>query len=1121
MQYAKSIITKVFLTTVIAIFSLLLITPINNTLQLPDLSSHEALAAPDPNGTNKESAEEIVKRANADDMKEEDKTLLKKMLENGTVIEKDGTYAVGKGIKADNSFWTLYARILMVEGKDEGNEDKNDDGYIEGKVKNVVGKFIGSGGVSINIPFNKMYSLGNDLSEEQTNAGQQLASFLSTFNHYGYIDTVSGNRLAAQSTGFFDSLTKFVGGTILIITQVLVAFFQFLLGSLVSFFSQLNILSFMGVTDTLSSDSDNPFIRAIYGFVEGIGINPLLFNMVVSISFFVMVAIFLFKIMAILSDKGFAFSRMSEPAKKLLVQFCVCFPIPIIVGMLVGGLASSVQDVVKDEKFSASPPEQYILNDRKWAAATNLSPSGLQGGKVPNAGSEAQHIDADFAPSSSRDLISQINTTSYNITEGEKSKSKIGFDLIFGWMQNDTFNVNTYFSDIRQTVSGQDTKSAFAAYTGIDSYYPKMKSYTQLDNYIWSAVPPSEKKEADPKNDKFKPDKPLGVRDNDSFSTQSVALLLQSSFENDGANFYAYNIAPTGLQGTAKNMSTVKTEWRSYTMPGEGIIGKVGSYLALITQALLTSIIIFGCIHALIFTNFFKVAILTFKHWWLALIKGSPIHMMSATVLALTVPLTPLIAYALPTLLISAVNLFASGMHGAVKGLGIQNIDGVIDIVKSIVNIGLGFYLVIAKTVMQQNLITTIIDFPAQIGMSLSKKATSISRRGDTLTNSYRAATESAHSTGKDVSNVMSEQFSKDTAKNAWNAAKDPSSWGSHAKSYLKNDNIDANKSAKNFASNIQNPDSKSSTNKNSSKSASTGKFIKNAALFSNPASGSSYAASRVANKAARSGTARNVLLGALPVAGASYATGKAANAAANRFRNSDYFNHRKGVKNAHDRISDSDVKDPENRERNNAFKNASMALPAAINKGSAKEFASRINNDKYSEENNKKASKQSADNLKDNTDSTENTNSSLEKRNTNAANIASNNGNFGGGSVHSKSAKEASDNMSPFNDQELQSLNKAKDLEDFQEKLYYTNNGQYVALSKDSAKEELQDTKFVNDDGDIDYTELDNFNESINGKHIEDLDKATYNQKNQVDFAFRKGAKSIFDDRNAQGNNQ
>ncbi|WP_215390928.1 hypothetical protein, partial [Staphylococcus aureus] len=124
----------------------------------------------------------------------------------------------------------------------------------------------------------------------------------------------------------------------------------------------------------------------------------------------------------------------------------------------------------------------------------------------------------------------------------------------------------------------------------------------------------------------------------------------------------------------------------------------------------------------------------------------------------------------------------------------------------------------------------------------------------------------------------------------------------------------------------------------------------------------------------------------------------------------------------------------------------------------------------------------QSADNLKDNTDSTENTNSSLEKRNTNAANIASNNGNFGGGSVHSKSAKEASDNMSPFNDQELQSLNKAKDLEDFQEKLYYTNNGQYVALSKDSAKEELQDTKFVNDDGDIDYTELDNFNESING---------------------------------------
>ena len=91
MQYAKSIITKVCLTTVIAIFSLLLITPINNTLQLPNLSSHEALAAPEPNGTNKESAEEIVKRANADELKEKDKTLLKQMLDNGTILEKNGT----------------------------------------------------------------------------------------------------------------------------------------------------------------------------------------------------------------------------------------------------------------------------------------------------------------------------------------------------------------------------------------------------------------------------------------------------------------------------------------------------------------------------------------------------------------------------------------------------------------------------------------------------------------------------------------------------------------------------------------------------------------------------------------------------------------------------------------------------------------------------------------------------------------------------------------------------------------------------------------------------------------------------------------------------------------------
>lgn len=62
--------------------------------------------------------------------------------------------------------------------------------------------------------------------------------------------------------------------------------------------------------------------------------------------------------------------------------------------------------------------------------------------------------------------------------------------------------------------------------------------------------------------------------------------MLQTSFEDHATNFYAYNIPPTGIQGQAKNMSTVKTEWREYTMPGEGLLGKSGSYMAMITQAI-------------------------------------------------------------------------------------------------------------------------------------------------------------------------------------------------------------------------------------------------------------------------------------------------------------------------------------------------------------------------------------------------------------------------------------------------------------------------------------------------------------------------------------------------------
>ncbi|MDK6710922.1 hypothetical protein, partial [Proteus mirabilis] len=78
--------------------------------------------------------------------------------------------------------------------------------------------------------------------------------------------------------------------------------------------------------------------------------------------------------------------------------------------------------------------------------------------------------------------------------------------------------------------------------------------------------------------------------------------------------------------------------------------------------------------------------------------------------------------------------------------------------------------------------------------------------------------------------------------------------------------------------------------------------------------------------------------------------------------------------------------------------------------------------------------------------------------------------------------AKDFAAQQPAFTDKEISSLNRAKDEEDFQEKLYFTNSGQYTALSQDSAKQALANTEFVNDNGDVDYNKIDKFNEDING---------------------------------------
>lgn len=1024
--------------------------------------------------------------------KEEDKELAK--LQKQNIVKNEGDkWVSGDAFQADSKIWTLYSRILMESGdeKDKKNDDKkkgNDKG-VQKMIKNAIGSFMGDGGVEVDIPFNEMYSIGKDLGDKNgdkktnTQAGRQLASFFSTFSHYGYIESVSGNILASKADGAINTIMRYFAGLFCLGAILIHGFFNEVLGWIVSFLAKFDVFSILGYNnpEELKEKASNPFVKAVYGFVQGIGLSPAFFNFLVLTGFYAIVGLFVFRMMRTLSSDAFHFGQFSDHTKRLIIRFLTFFPVPVLIITLVSGFASQLDNIQNNKKFNPSPAQQYILNDRKWAASQNLSPNALQQeNKAPNGGSDTQHIDGDYAPSSARNLISNINYESYNRMDNinDESSMKMSLDLIFGYMQNGKFNVNTYMSDIRQTpASGDDPTSKYSAFQNIDSLGGKVDQ-TNYKDYIWTAKPvsSSNEEEAKPTDKKYKPQSQAGVDGEKSFSTQSVALMLQTSFDDHAANFYAYNIPPTGIQGQAKNMSTVKTEWREYTMPGEGMLGKSGSYMAMITQAIFQSIVILGCIHALLFTNFFKAAILTVKHWLLGLSTGNPAHMLVCLLLGLTSPLTGFIAYALPSLFVSAINLLAQGVNGVVKAFGILNVDGVIDLGKSIVFIFAGFYLVISKTITGTNLITTIISLPTDIGLNLARRAQSIMRSRQQFRHAIRLANRTARQVGATSASNAASGMNKGMMGATWNAATTPSEWASHGVNYVTNKTTDNSKGQKGGAGEV--PNGGESAN-----------------AFAARQSG--------ASNTGRTGTARSTLLGS---------QNPNPSGSQNPYGGNNYFvGARQPMVGSPASITNKGSNgqkptDPENHKRNNQYKNTANSLPSAMKSGSANEFAKDISKQNQAEA--KKAGEEQA--KKDVKNAEAQANSSTD----NQSPHVSNNGyptTPNGSHSSRESANDFASQQPPFSDKELKSLNKSNNENDFQEKLYYTNNGQYAALSQDSAKQQLQGTKFVNDDGDIDYNKVDQFNESINGKHLEDLDDESMRQKEQLDFAFRQGASSIY----------
>lgn len=619
--------------------------------------------------------------------------------------EKDESESDKNVLLEDNSVWTMYAQFIMTTKADEKKKKKDKEeqkGYLEKKVHKAydgaISGIIGKGAVTLDLPYNKMYKLANDIRgqkepDEKDSAGTQMASFLSTYSHYGYIDTMSGQTAVANTKDAGGGVGRAIfGGFIsfaLVIYSAINTALQWLIEALIS----ANPLALMGFGDSTIVD-DNPISKALHNFFKNIGLDSKFWDTLADFGLTAVTLVFLISVMWFLM-KGQR-SEALRSVKEWAVRVFGIVAAATLVLFFSSAMAKQVKSIYEDTNIDDNLVIKHLFNTRGWAASSNLSPNGLQGNEFPNAKADSGHIDKDFDPLRSRDLISNINETTYNTLYGMDGESS-GFDLLNRWMSNENFNVNTYIGDIRRG----NLKNGDSQLPAFDNYKEDFggKNVENWDNgnieySMWSATQnyDDELRKVDSKY--FKPESTTGVRQQDSFSTQSVVLMLQSSFDSKGASFYAYNLGPTGLQADLKNVSTVKTEWKEVTLPGDGGIGVAGSYISLGAHALVVIIIGLGVFLALLTLNFFEA----FKRIGMNLVKmeayGDPFAFLSLLIISLMFVVSLLIAGMATGVFIALANELAAIVDKMTLG---HIPSGFIDITKSLAMIFFAYIFALRK----------------------------------------------------------------------------------------------------------------------------------------------------------------------------------------------------------------------------------------------------------------------------------------------------------------------------------------------------------------------------------------------------------------------------------------
>ena len=657
---------------------------------------------------------------------------------------KDGKYEVTQKLKSSNSgqgmkgenMWTGYAKYIMGYGIAPAETMKDAISRVfdcfsnkpkkgESDFKNTTGARVKTGSNMVGFNLSDLSDTASHFDGNGDTDGRwlsrRISSTIGTFVGYHYIDTTDGTSRKELKSTLGESITAWISQGCVLLSGAL--------DGITTMFSKIlfafDPYSWLGWGDGKDgTDSDNPFIRLLSRSLQSFGISKKTIKLLMDVGILVLSGLMCFVVL-------FAFKKgnlksASGKLQNILLRILLLLVLMPLMASCAHNVSNYISEMLGKTKYAGASTEivkNVLLDVEDWASSQNLSPTALNpSNKVPDSNAKENYLDTDFIPAGNRSLIKEINDKSEEILQ-DGATYKNGAEMLEAWGDGDTFTVLSYDASIKRNESRP--LSAFASSAGAEARRVGDKPLlrynkdtwiiaSDLSSYIWSLFDTRDDvsknsgfsinkkhkervydngKKEETKEIYYQEQKPFGVDSNQSFSTQSVALMLQTAFDDNGeATFRALQISPSGLSKTQQQSSS-PVAWRSVTMPNDSAFAKFSGCLYLIAFLLAGVIISCAVLFGLFYSGFFQGVIRWCKMLFKFMFTGDYGYATGTVCYYGAVILIGFFGLNLSAIVVNIV----MGIGGAVAGLVSQynqSVDGsVLDLVSSIAGIGLALFL--------------------------------------------------------------------------------------------------------------------------------------------------------------------------------------------------------------------------------------------------------------------------------------------------------------------------------------------------------------------------------------------------------------------------------------------